>query len=78
MFCILTAKVRKRIHINALECIKKQKEAFMSLGDESKKGTDIALRTYRSIMRIFRYFCLLIACFRPFLSKMMKFKKGKL
>lgn len=50
----------------------------MSLGDESKKGTDIALRTYRSIMRIFRYFCLFIACFRPFLSKMMKFKKGKL
>ena len=34
--------------------------------------------TNHAIKRIFRYFCLFIACFRPFLSKMMKFKKGKL
>ena len=34
--------------------------------------------TNRSIMRIFRYFCLFIAYFGSFLSKKMKFKKGKL
>ena len=34
--------------------------------------------TNRSIMRIFRYFCLFVAYFGQFLSKMTKFKKGKL
>lgn len=34
--------------------------------------------TNRSIMRIFRYFYIYVACFCLFLTKMMKFKKGKL